>query len=79
MGSGNRETYKLVRQSLAIGIKTYSVYDGSDRLTEFYEAAIDAENGDRALKTTYTYWTTTTLVKGSKEELSAWDTSWLGF
>ena len=57
--------------------KEYTVFDGSGRVSEFYQAQSDAENGDPCLKTTYSYHATyTTQVFKRKEEMSSWNSSW---
>lgn len=57
-------------------IKVHRVYDGSDRLTENYEALANTIDNGPALKTTYTYVGATTNVENMKEELSTWDSAW---
>ena len=57
-------------------LKVYRVYDGSDRLTEQYEALANAIHGGPALKTEYVYDGATTKVLKMKESLTTWDSSW---
>lgn len=66
----------LVKGLIQEGTKTHSVYDGSSRLTDFYVAAVDAEDGDPCLRTRYTYSGATNLVENSKDELATWDSTW---
>lgn len=57
-------------------IKVYRVYDGSNRLTEQYEALANTINGGPALKTEYTYVGATTDVEKMKESLTTWNSAW---
>lgn len=56
--------------------KKYYVYDVSDRVTEIYEAPVNAANGAPCMKTTIGYWTTTTKVKLVVHSASTWNTAW---
>ena len=66
----------LVPSQLNEAIKTWSVYDGSNRLVSFYTADTDAVNGQTCLLTRYTYDGATSRILGSKEELSTWNSAW---
>lgn len=67
----------FIKPHLKEAIKTHAVYDGNDRLIEFYEAVVDAIDGAPCLLTEYTYITPTSgLVENSKESISAWDAAW---
>lgn len=66
----------FVKGLIQEGTKTHSVYDVSSRLTDFYVAPVDAQDGDSCLRTTYTYVGATNLVENSKDVISAWDSSW---
>lgn len=57
-------------------IKFYMTYDASDRLEYVYEARANAAHGDYALRTQYTYWTTTTRVKQMAETASTWNSAY---
>jgi hypothetical protein len=66
----------LILSSLGEGIKTKSVYDGSDRLIEFYEAPASSFDGDPCLITYYQYVGATSLVDATKEVVGQWDATW---
>lgn len=57
-------------------VKSYSVYDGSSRLIELYEARSNAAHGAYCLKTRYTYVGATSQIQASIEEPATWDSSW---
>jgi hypothetical protein len=58
-------------------VKQHFVYDGLDRMTQHYMAPVDADDGDTALLTEYTYRPDpSTQVLAVKESLSTWDSSW---
>lgn len=68
--------YEHLRTNAYEYIKSYLVYDGSDRMQYVYEARANAQHGEPCLKTTYTYWTTSARIKQMKEEEATWDSSW---
>ncbi len=57
-------------------MKSFSVYDGSDRLITRYEAVSNALDQAPCLKTTYTYIGASTRVEKSKEEIGVWLTAY---
>lgn len=57
-------------------VKTKSFIDGSDRVTERYEALANTGHGGPCLKTEYTYHGTTSVVDKSKESQATWDSAW---
>jgi hypothetical protein len=57
-------------------VKTYSVYDGSNRLIQFYEAHTDASDGDKCRLTTYTFDGASDRLLKSKESLATWSSAW---
>lgn len=57
-------------------IKTHFVYDGSNRVTDTYEARANALNGHYALRTRFSYVGATTYVENTTEEDGVWDSSW---
>jgi hypothetical protein len=57
-------------------VKTFSVYDGTNRLIEFYTALTDAEDSGMCLKTEYSYDGATTRILKSKESLATWSSAW---
>jgi hypothetical protein len=58
------------------GIKQHIEYDGSNRMTEVYEAMAYAEHGDHCTKTSYQYDGASNRVSGMKEEMSTWNSAW---
>ncbi len=70
------KTMNMVRTALTEGMKTYSVYDPSGRLIEFYEAATDAADGNNCLLTTYEYDGVSSRVLKTKESIAQWDASY---
>ncbi len=56
--------------------KEYCVYDGSNRLSELYQAATDAEDADPCLLTEYSYDGASSRVEKRKESVSAWQVAW---
>lgn len=57
-------------------VKTFSLYDGSNRIVGFYVAPIAAKNGDKCQLTVYAYDGATTRVLKTKEILAIWDSTW---
>jgi hypothetical protein len=57
-------------------IKAHFVYDEFQRLVESYTALSDADDGAKALKTSYQYVGTTSKVADMKEEIAQWDAAW---
>lgn len=66
----------FIGSHLGEAIKSHSVYDISNRLTDFYTALTDAIPGTSCMRTRYTYDGITSRIIGTKEELSTWDSSW---
>ena len=66
----------FIPSQLAEAVKSHSVYDISNRLSEFYVAMTDAAHGTSCLKTTYTYDGATSRIVGTKEQLSTWNSAW---
>jgi hypothetical protein len=57
-------------------LKQYLVYDGSNRITQIYEAMANALNGDPCLLTEYGYVGISSRVEKMRESESTWDSSW---
>lgn len=57
-------------------VKTYSVYDGSNRIISFYVAPAGAKTGDQCQLNTYTYDGVSTRIQKTKETLALWDATW---
>jgi hypothetical protein len=58
-------------------MKTYSVYDGIGRLTEYYQARANTEDGDPCLLTEYAYVDpTSSRIEKTCESNATWDSSW---
>lgn len=74
--AGEKRPADFVKSGPTEGIKSHMVYDGSNRLSEVYEAMADALNGATALKTSYQYDGASTRITGMKEELSTWNSAW---
>ena len=71
--------YKLmnnVRGLISQAMKTHSTYDVRDRMTHYYEAPVDASDGEPCLLTRYQYIGDSVNMYGSIEELSSWDDTW---
>ena len=66
----------FIKSQMAEGVKTYSVYDGSNRLSDVYTAMVDTEHGEQCIRTQYTYYDSTTRIKQTKESLATWNSSW---
>ena len=57
-------------------MKTFSVYDGFNRLIELYEAITDAPDGHVCLLTEYEYDGISNRVLKSKESNATWQAIW---
>lgn len=66
----------FVNTHMQEAVKTYSVYDGSQRLTAYYVALSDAAHGTQCMVTNYTYDGVSTRVLKTKEALATWDSAW---
>lgn len=66
----------FIRPHANEAVKTYSTYDGSNRLEYHYTALADAEHGAQCLVTQYTYDGGSSRVQKTKESLATWDSSW---
>lgn len=66
----------LIKSQLQEGVKSFFVYDGSNRMTTSYTAAWDAENGDACIITEYQYIGTSNRVQAMKEYLGTWNSAW---
>lgn len=66
----------LVSSHLKEAVKTYSVFDASQRLEYFYVANVDASHGEICMVTQYAYDGTSTRVQKQKEDKATWDSSW---
>lgn len=53
-------------------VKVFKVYDGSDRLSEQYEALANTADNGPCLKTDYTYVGATTRVEKMRESVGIW-------
>lgn len=67
---------EMVSTHFAEAVKTYSAFDGSDRLEFHYVAHVDTKDGEQCMVTQYVYDGTTTRVQKTKESKVAWDGSW---
>jgi hypothetical protein len=72
MGKSSANSIDLLKANLKGGIKTYSVYDGSQRVTAMYETVIHWDVGAPALATFFAYDGTSSRLVGTKEEKSTW-------
>lgn len=70
------QSIDVIRSTLAIGVQTYSIYDGDGRLTSVYEAPTGAIAGTPCLLTQFKYAPSSTRVIGTKETVEEWDTAW---
>lgn len=75
-GSMARDVTTLVKRGLSELTKQFLVYDGNGRLTDCYEAGVDAANGDPCLRTIYQYVTGTTRVEKMREEQAVWSAAY---
>jgi hypothetical protein len=57
-------------------IKSYLVYDGSNRLEYVYEARANAQHGDYALVTQYEYDGVSNRVVKTLESSGTWDSTY---
>lgn len=75
-----KSTADNIKSQLTSGAKTYSLRDGSGRITHFYEAPHNANNGDACLLTMFKYTDgplgSSRNVLATKEFVVAWDSSW---
>ena len=59
------------------GVKTYYVYDGTNRIIAKYEIGIQGSNGDKCLRTRFEYRSVgSTQIAKRDESIEAWDSSW---
>lgn len=72
----NPSATDLFTAQLIEAVKTYSAYDGSNRIVGFYVAPANAKNGDQCQLTVYAYDAATTRVLKTKEILATWDSTW---
>jgi hypothetical protein len=56
--------------------KTHFVYDGSNRLTDQYDAPTDAAHGAKCILTRYQYVGATAVISDIVEESALWDSAW---
>lgn len=73
---GSPHARDLVPSQMKDAVKMHHVYDGSNRLSIFYTAQVNAEDGATCLATKYTYDGTSNRVVGVREFLSQWDSDW---
>jgi hypothetical protein len=66
----------FVKPQFSEAIKTHSVYDGSERLIEFYTAMANTGNGGKCILTKYTYIGVSTRVENTSEVEGTWDSTW---
>jgi hypothetical protein len=57
-------------------VKIKRIYDGSSRVITQYEAVANAVDGQKCLRTDYTYVSTTTNIDAMKESLDVWQAAW---
>ena len=66
----------LLKTQLNEFVKQYIVYDGSQRITSVYTAAVDTAHGGPCSKDEYEYDGGSTRVVKRKESAATWDSSW---
>ena len=74
--SVNSHVSQMMEGHLKEAVKTYSTYDGSDRLEFFYVANIDIADGELCMSTQYTYDATSTRIVKTKESKATWQAAW---
>ncbi len=57
-------------------MKLKRVYDGSSRVVTQYEAYANAVDGQKCLRTDYTYVGATTALDAMKESVDLWQAAW---
>ena len=57
-------------------VKVYQVIDGSDRVTERYEALANTPDGGPCLKTEFTYVGAATIAQKMKESQAVWSAAY---
>ena len=67
---------EFVKTHMEEATKTYSVFDGSNRLEYFYVAHIDIKDGEQCMCTQYTYDSTSARIVKTKESKASWDSAW---
>lgn len=75
-GVGAVKPSDLIPSESREATKTYSVYDGSGRLTAYYITTIETLDGEDCLKTEYEYDGDTHRVVKTKESRASWDETW---
>ncbi len=70
------EADELLQALQKEALKTYRIYDGSDRLITTYETFTNTVNGGPAIKTQYTYVGATTRVEKMKETIDVWSSAY---
>ena len=68
-------TTDFIKTHLGQLVKTFSGFDGSNRLITYLEAPTGAKDGDAALLSTYTYDGTSSRILKSRETASTWSSS----
>lgn len=76
MAFGQIHASDFMTSQIQEAVKTYTVYDGSNRPQYFYVAMVDTVHGGQCQLTTYTYDGASTRVQKSKESLATWDSAW---
>jgi len=76
MALGDNKARELAAPMGEEAVKTYSVYDGANRLIEFYVAITNAENNTICHVTKYAYDGVTNRVQKTKEDFATWNSSW---
>lgn len=69
-------TKDLLKTLKLEGLKEYREYDGSNRPTAIYQTFTDADNGDKCLKTAYTYDGASNRIVKKKETVDVWNSTW---
>lgn len=72
---GDPNEYAHIATNTKEYIKSYYVYDGSNRMIQAYEARANAKDQEPCLLTTYTYWGLTANVKYMFEANALWSTA----
>ena len=75
MSKGANNTALLKSLGLEL-TKEHQVYDGSNRVIEFYQAVTGATNGEPCLRIDYTYDGATSRIVGRKETEVTWNSAW---
>jgi len=77
MGINNAKSRETIKNRLAEGVMTFSIYDGVGRLLSLYEAAWNAKAEDPCLLTEFKYIDAGSRdVLATREAVVEWDSAW---